>query len=60
MEKSASRRRFLQDMTALGAAGGVSAALGATSASASNPSPSPRLNPFCLPLKSRAVCRAFS
>jgi hypothetical protein len=34
MEKSASRRRFLQDMTALGAASGVSAALGATSAAA--------------------------
>jgi L-asparaginase len=34
MEKSASRRRFLQDMTALGAASGVSAALGATSAGA--------------------------
>jgi L-asparaginase type II len=29
MDKSASRRQFLQDMTALGAAGGVSAALGA-------------------------------
>jgi L-asparaginase len=34
MDKSESRRRFLQDMTALGAAGGVSAALGATSARA--------------------------
>jgi L-asparaginase len=34
MDESASRRRFLQDMTALGAAGGVSAALGATSARA--------------------------
>src|SRR5882672_6628327 len=34
MEKSASRRRFLQDMTALGAVSGVSAALGATSAGA--------------------------
>src|SRR5882724_13370766 len=34
METSASRRRFLQDMTALGAASGVSAALGATSAGA--------------------------
>src|SRR5690242_13515867 len=34
MEESASRRRFLQDMTALGAASGVSAALGATSAGA--------------------------
>jgi L-asparaginase len=34
MEKSASRRRFLQGMTALGAASGVSAALGATSAGA--------------------------
>src|ERR1044072_874020 len=34
MEKSASRRRFLQDMTALGAASGVSAILGAASASA--------------------------
>lgn len=34
MDKSASRRRFLQDMTALGAASGVSAALSATSASA--------------------------
>jgi len=34
MDKSASRRRFLQDMTALGAASGVSAALGATGAGA--------------------------
>jgi L-asparaginase len=34
MKKSASRRRFLQDMTALGAASGVSAALGATEAHA--------------------------
>jgi L-asparaginase type II len=34
MKKSASRRRFLQDMTVLGAASGVSAALGATSAGA--------------------------
>src|SRR5262249_13642666 len=34
MKKSASRRRFLQNMTALGAASGVSAALGATTAGA--------------------------
>ena len=34
MDKSASRRRFLQDMTALGAATGASAALGATGAGA--------------------------
>ena len=34
MEKSASRRQFLQDMTALGAAGGVTAALGAEGARA--------------------------
>src|SRR5262249_47304952 len=31
MDKSASRRRFLLDMTALGAAGGMSAAAGTTS-----------------------------
>src|SRR5215468_9597636 len=37
MEKSASRRRFLQDMTALGAASGASAALGATRVSADQP-----------------------
>src|SRR5262245_4708863 len=37
MDKSASRRRFLQDMTALGAASGVSAALSATSAGAEQP-----------------------
>jgi L-asparaginase len=34
MDKSASRRRFLQDMTALGAATGVSAAVGTTPARA--------------------------
>jgi L-asparaginase len=34
MDKSASRRRFLQDMTALGAATGVSAAVGTTRARA--------------------------
>src|SRR4029453_4082384 len=34
MEKSASRRRFLQDITAVGAASGVSVTLGAASAPA--------------------------
>src|SRR5438309_11202902 len=40
MDRSASRRRFLQDITALGAAGSVSVAFGAADAHADEPRPS--------------------
>ena len=49
MDRSASRRRFLQDMTALGAAGGVSAALAAGNAQADGPRQVAQAQPAATP-----------
>jgi hypothetical protein len=49
MDKSASRRRFLQEMTALGAAGSVSVAFGAGEAHADGPRQVAQVQPGTAP-----------